>query len=132
MIREQYHMRRAANGVDAWDIRKLLMQHGADPVHDVALSDIAELDENWWFDIEGTPTPRALAHHMEMVQQVDRSYPILLDAEGRLMDGMHRVMQALLAGDTTIRAIRLDTTPPPDFTNIAPGDLPYGESDDTQ
>ncbi|MEL7131802.1 MAG: hypothetical protein AAGK77_05260 [Pseudomonadota bacterium] len=125
MMRPQYHFRPGPDGLMAWDMRKLAAATADLEPEQIPLADIAELDENWWFAHGTAPTPRALADHMQLVQSADRSYPILLDAEGRLMDGMHRIVQALLASDTTVNAIRLPKTPPPDYIGIAPDDLPY-------
>ncbi len=126
-MRAQYHFRPGPDGLRAWDMRKIVAQCAHLPVRDVPLSEIAELDEDWWFAHGGTATPRALAAHMAQVAEVDRTFPIVLDAEGRLMDGMHRVVQALLAGAQTVRAVQLAQTPAPDFVGVAPGDLPYGD-----
>ena len=54
--------------------------------------------------------------HMKRVLEVDLSYPIILDDEGFIMDGRHRVAKALLEGRTTISAVRFDETPDWDFT----------------
>ncbi|MEL6464183.1 MAG: hypothetical protein AAFQ58_04365 [Pseudomonadota bacterium] len=123
-MRPQYHLRDSAQGLMAWDLRKLAATTKHLIPHTIPLTDIAEVDENWWFAHGTTPTPRAIADHMQLVQSANRSYPILLDADGRLMDGMHRIVQALLAGDTTVTAMRLPKTPPPDYIGIAPDDLP--------
>ncbi|GGX41613.1 hypothetical protein GCM10007385_06460 [Tateyamaria omphalii] len=124
-MRLQYHFRPSPRGLLAWDMRKIAEASVGLLPQPVRLTEIAEVDENWWFAHNVTPTPRTIAHHMQLVKQANRAYPIILDAEGRLMDGMHRVVQALLAGDTTIQAIRLPVTPAPDFVGIDPDDLPY-------
>jgi hypothetical protein len=41
------------------------------------------------------------------------------------MDGMHRVARAILEGRTTIRAVRFEVEPEPDYRNCQPDDLPY-------
>ncbi|WP_229029091.1 hypothetical protein [Flavobacterium sp. SLB02] len=41
------------------------------------------------------------------------------------MDGMHRVIKALLEGHLEIQAIQFESTPEPDFINIPVDDLPY-------
>lgn len=128
-MRPQYHFRPSPRGLLAWDMRKIVEASAGLAPEPVQLTDIAELDEDWWFAQNATPTPRAIAHHMKLVKQADRAYPIILDAEGRLMDGMHRIVQALLAGDTKIQAIRLPVTPAPDFIGIDPDDLPYETED---
>ena len=129
MIRPQYHFRPSPNGFYAWDIVKLLRTHAHLVPMAVPLSAIAALAEDWWFGTGTVPTPRALAAHMAQVAAVDRSYPILLDADGRLMDGMHRVVQALMAGDDTILAMQLPQMPAPDYTDVMPSDLPYADID---
>ena len=44
------------------------------------------------------------------------------------MDGMHRVLKALMQGRSHIRAVRFETDPEPDYVGVLdPDDLPYGE-----
>jgi len=40
------------------------------------------------------------------------------------MDGMHRVVRALLRGEQTIAAVAFEVTPGPDYRNCQPDDLP--------
>jgi hypothetical protein len=54
-----------------------------------------------------------------------RAHPIILSAEGRVMDGMHRIARALLEGRTTVVAVRFVRPIPPDYRNVRPADLPY-------
>jgi hypothetical protein len=42
-----------------------------------------------------------------------------------MMDGMHRVMKALIEERTEIEAVRFETDPEPDTVGIHPRDLPY-------
>ncbi|MEM9756748.1 MAG: hypothetical protein AAF914_12175 [Pseudomonadota bacterium] len=113
-----------------WDVRRLVRLAMAEPVIDLPLSALAELDENWWYDApEAVATPRSVAAHMRLVQAADLSFPIILSADGRLMDGMHRAVKALVEGRRSIAAIRLSRTPPPDYVNVALDQLPYDEAD---
>ena len=96
----------------------------------VLISTIRELDENWWYQGESdNPTPRSLAHHMNLVEATDLSYPIILCSEGRLMDGMHRLVKALLEERETILAVKFERTPEPDYINPAPESLSYADED---
>ena len=124
-MRKQYHFRPGDAGLDAWDVDRLVALAAAEPVEDVPLTDIAEIDLDYWFDHGYQPTVRNIVEHCRLIQQVDLGFPIVLDPGGRVMDGMHRVARALLDGRTTIRATRLRTLPDPDFTNCRPDDLPY-------
>jgi len=54
------------------------------------------------------------AEHVKRVLKADFKYPILLDEYGFICDGWHRVVKALLAGKTHIRAKRLLEMPDPD------------------
>ena len=123
-MRQQYHFRPSANGYFAWNVNQLVADTQHLPIIDVPLSDIAELDENYWFG-ELTPTGRAIAEHWKLAEAADLEYPILLCADGRLMDGMHRVLKAYCLGHPTIRARRLAITPPPDYEDVMADDLPY-------
>ncbi len=125
-MRKQYHLRRSANGLLAWDIDRLVeLSKDVDPV-DVPLSDIVELDETFWFDHAGqTPTCRRVALHARLIAETDLAHPIILSSDGRVMDGMHRVCRALIEGRETIRAVRFDVDPEPDYVDVAPEDLSY-------
>lgn len=127
-IRPQYHLRPGPQGLQAWDVRKLIELAAAQQLQPrlVVLSAIAELDQRYWFNgPHDEPTPRAIAEHMKLVEAADTDYPILLDAEGRLMDGMHRAVKRLVQGHADIWALQLPATPAPDFVGIDPDDLPY-------
>jgi hypothetical protein len=53
--------------------------------------------------------------HIQAVLDADMSYPIILDDEGYVMDGRHRIAKALLEGRETIDFVRFEETPGPDF-----------------
>ena len=129
-MRKQYHHRRVGDDTHLWDVHRLVrLSRGIAPVM-VPLTDIAEVDENWWYAEPGAvPTPRSFADHMILVRDTDLAHPIILCAEGRLMDGMHRVVKALSQGQTKIKAVRFPVTPDPDFINVALSDLPYPDEE---
>lgn len=58
-------------------------------------------------------TLRGMVMHMNAVNNADLSFPIILDEDGEIMDGRHRIMKALLTGEKTIKAVRFDKNPPP-------------------
>ncbi|MEX8192511.1 hypothetical protein [Comamonas guangdongensis] len=129
-IRPQYHLRPSPRGLLAWDVRQLIALAAAQGLqpHWVRLDEIAELDQRYWFGEPGDePTPRAIAEHLKLVQAADTDYPILLDAQGRLMDGMHRAVKRLSQGHDEVWALRFATTPEPDFVGIAADALPYAD-----
>jgi hypothetical protein len=92
----------------------------------VDLDSIREIDEVYWFDgRKERATCRKVLEHMRLIGQVDLSYPIILGADGRVMDGMHRVAKALLEGNQTIEAVQFERDPEPDYLGRAPDELPY-------
>ena len=126
MIRAQYYFRKSDQGLLAWDIRRLVELTRDFPVEEVQLSDIVELDETHWYALEGDePTCRSLLEHMRLIDEVDLSYPIILDQDGRVMDGMHRVCRALREGKESLLAVRFAATPDPDFAGCDPDKMPY-------
>lgn len=59
-------------------------------------------------------TLREMVMHMKAVHDADLSRPIILDEDGELMDGRHRLMKAMLTGEKTVKAVRFDENPSPD------------------
>lgn len=123
-VRKQYHFSPGANGVDAWDVERVVELAASLPVGEVELAVIDEIDTAYWFDL-GTarPTVRTIVEHLRLIEEADLSYPIILGADGRVMDGMHRVARALLEGRTTAKAVRFSEQPPPDHLDCRPEDL---------
>jgi hypothetical protein len=66
-----------------------------------------------------------MIEHMQMIDEADYSFPIILSSDGRVMDGMHRVAKALLEDRTEIEAVQFEQDPEPDYLNKHPSELPY-------
>ena len=123
-MRKQYHFRPSAAGLRAWDVDRLvaLTKHLQPEL--VPVASICELDEPYW----GEPmTCRNVADHARLINECDLRYPVILSSDGRIMDGMHRVLKALLLGESQIPAVRFLIDPEPDFVGVDPDDLPYDE-----
>ena len=128
MIRAQYFFRPSEAGLCAWDVRRLVELSRDFPVEIIKVSDIAELDEPHWYGLEGdSPTCRSLLTHIQLIDDADLHYPIILDPDGRVMDGMHRVCKSVLEGKKSIPAVRFPVLPDPDFVGIDPHELPYDD-----
>ena len=59
-------------------------------------------------------TLREMVMHMKAVNNSDLDSPIILDEDGELMDGRHRLMKAMLLGVDAIKVVRFDENPSPD------------------
>jgi hypothetical protein len=109
-----------------WDVRRLVSLSKDLPVQQVDPAQFAELNENHWYAHgDQLPTPVSLLEHMALIEACDLSYPIILDANGRVMDGMHRICRAVKDGVASIPAVQFTTDPEPDYVDVSPEDLPY-------
>lgn len=128
-MRKQYYLRKSDQGLLAWDIDNLVSLTTNLEAIELPLSDIRELNEPYWYDLEGDkPTCKSISNHIRLIQSADLSHPIIVCPEGRVMDGMHRVVKAHLEGRKCVSAYRMPILPPPDYVGIDPDDLPYGDT----
>ena len=121
-MRKQYYFRESPQGLLAWDVDRLVELSSALPRKIVPLNAIRELHESWLSDGEG---PGALTEHLRLIDEADLSFPIILSANGAVMDGRHRVAKAARQGRLGIEAVQFDEDPNPDFVGLGPDDLPY-------
>ncbi len=125
-MRKQYHLRPSKNGLYAWDVDKLIEKAKGLPQISIKLEEIKELDEAFWYqEADIKPTVRSIAEHFRLTNETDLTYPILLSKDGRVLDGMHRVVKALILGHKEIKAVRFEEDFPPDFEDVKEEDLPY-------
>ena len=125
-MRKQYHFWPGDDGLDAWDVDRLIRLSTDLPIREIGLESITDVDTDYWFDGSAeVATVRKVVEHIRLIQEVDPSYPIILGVDGRVMDGMHRVARAVLQGDSSIEAVQFEVQPEPDFRNCTPEDLPY-------
>jgi hypothetical protein len=119
---QQFHNRPTPTGTLVWDVDRLIQLAQALPVKTVPLAHIFEFDEVYWFDDQHRPTCRAVVLHLQQIHAADLSVPIILSADGYVMDGMHRVAKAWLLGHTEIQAVQFPYDPEPDrIVETTPG-----------
>lgn len=104
-VRDKYHVWHLEH---IWEASKDL------PVFDVEIESLKHLDAVCWFNEEFPATIRNVVEHFVRMQTVNSEYPIILDPDGQLFDGAHRVAKALASGQQTVRAVQLVEVPPPD------------------
>ena len=125
-MRKPYHLRQSEAGLLAWDVDRLIALTANLAPRAVPLAAIRELDEPFWFGGGSeAATCRAVADHARLIAEADLQYPIILGADGRVMDGMHRVAKAYLEGRDVIAAVQLAVEPAPDFVGVGEAALPY-------
>lgn len=123
-MRKQYYFRPSSRGLLAWEVDRLIRLSSNQPRKWVPLSEIRELDEEWFGEDE-RPTWRAMVAHMKLVNEADLSFPVVLSASGAVMDGMHRIAKATLENQEAIEAVQFDEDPEPDHVGLGPEELAY-------
>lgn len=102
---------RTINGIkNTWDVPVLIQfaKENNYKVFDLPLDGINLSGLMWTID-----NMRDIAYHITRINKTDLKYPILLDNLGNICDGWHRVIKAIIEGNKTIKAIRLDEMPDP-------------------
>ncbi|MBA2481088.1 MAG: chromosome partitioning protein ParB [Planctomycetes bacterium] len=103
-----------------WRVERLWeLAKGLRPVEISLYEFLNYLDNDFWFTGE-RPTTRSVALHCRKINSADLKYPILLSAEGDLMDGMHRLAKAWMMEAPAIKTVRFPKTPPPDLVEDLP------------
>lgn len=101
------HQQMCRLGKLSWSVPRLFELARDLPVMDVPLKHLSV------YYIYEKLTLREMVMHMNAVNAADLTKPIILDEDGELMDGRHRLMKAMLTGAETIKAVRFDENPSP-------------------
>ncbi len=109
----QKHSRPTPEGRAFWYTERLWQLARKLPVEDVAIEEIKEFEQNCWFT--EPPSCREVAEHVRRIMDADLRMPVILSADGGLMDGGHRIAKAWLNGHTNVKARRFLRDPEPDY-----------------
>jgi hypothetical protein len=116
-MRKQYFFRASPSGLLAWDVDRLVALSAELPHRWVPLEQVRELDAPFEGD-EEVLTWRGLAFHVRLIDEANLAYPIILAADGTVMDGMHRIAKALRLGLGKIEAVQFESDPVPDHIGL--------------
>lgn len=94
-------------GKHEWAVSRLIHLSKDLPVIDIPLNHL------YVYHNYKNLTLREMAMHINCVLKADLNFPIILDEDGDIMDGRHRIMRALIEGKETIKAVRFDENPTP-------------------
>jgi hypothetical protein len=109
------HSRLVVGGRGYWLAERLWSISRDLPVRAVPIAVIVEFDRDCWFGAGQSATCKAVAEHARRIYDADLSFPIILAADGSLMDGGHRAAKAWLFGHATITAVQFLHDPAPDY-----------------
>lgn len=94
-------------GKSEWSISRLVELSKNFPVIEIPLDHL-----NVYF-LYNEVSLREIVMHVKAVLESDLDFPIILDEDGGILDGKHRVMKAILNGESTIKAVRFEENPSP-------------------
>lgn len=99
------------SGDNYWVVSRLIqyVKEQDYPVFDLPLAGICIEDVPW--DLTSF---KDFVHHANRTIDADLNHPIILDDNGYIADGWHRVAKAIINGKKTIKAIRIQRMPVPD------------------
>lgn len=118
------------DGRAIWYIDHIWTAAAGLPTEDLSIDQVRELDRVCWFSEAWgkRPTCRAVIEHCQRMMDADMSYPVILGPTGEVLDGVHRIAKAMLAGQETVRAVRLPAMPQAD-EQLSPDDPRYEAHD---
>lgn len=100
-----------------WAVERL-WEHARDlPVQQCAVHTLQHLldDPVWFPDGEREPTVKAVAEHAERILSADLEFPVILAANGDILDGMHRLAKTWMLGVESIKTVQFTEDPAPDW-----------------
>lgn len=65
--------------------------------------------------LSNPPMWRDIGDHLKQTLAADLRYPIVISADGNVMDGMHRILKCYALGMESVKAVRFRTNPEPDL-----------------
>lgn len=74
-----------------------------------------DIDAIYSGQCDKTLTISGILTHIKATLDADLQYPIILDEEGFIMNGRHRLMKAIINNIQTIKIVRFYPTPEPCF-----------------
>jgi hypothetical protein len=105
------HFRTKGNKVYVWEVARLWEEAANLEVKELALSQLDKaMNKDYWFRRQPSTLRNVMRHYIR-VAKADLSYPIILDADGVIFDGVHRLAKAYMLGEETIKVVQFTTSP---------------------
>lgn len=100
---------RFSNDTGSWSVARLIELSKDEPVYEVPTF----IFNTWQWPWEDNLSLSKFLCHVKRVNDADLSYPILINADGGIIDGVHRLCKACVLGIPTIK-VKYITLPAPD------------------
>ena len=105
------HTQRYHDGNGRYVIGNLISRAKELPVKEMPLEHLSLYD----LSVDAGGSLRDFVRHMKAVMDADLQCPIIMNEDGCVMDGRHRIAKALYLGLDTIKYVRFEETPDPDY-----------------
>jgi hypothetical protein len=112
-----FHRRKINNEYHIWYVDDLWHLSHSLPVKEMSPENVIDLDRDGWFS-KDAPTPRNILKHMKRILDADLNYPIILNADGLIMDGAHRACKAILQNLKTVKVVQFEKAPNPSLIEV--------------
>lgn len=100
-----------------WSVARLWELAARLPIEPISLDDFDWSNENFQYLSPDDPMLwRTIGDEARRILEADLDYPVILSAEGNVMDGMHRILKCYIFGLPSVPAVRFGETPSPDRT----------------
>ena len=123
-LEERSYSRVNSDGTFAgWNVKRLWQLSKTLPVENKPIQAFQEAIDKWIsFESVEQPDGRMTANidieHFYRIKRASLKYPIILDMDGRIMDGMYRLMKTYLSDRPIILVVQFTKTPDPDIVYI--------------
>lgn len=102
-----------------WRVERLVAESESLEKFEVDVDDLLNrLGNSTWFGPNENPTINAILSHVQRAMSADLSYPLILSADGKIMDGSHRLFAASLKGIKKISVVQFSIDPEPDHIEV--------------
>lgn len=95
-----------SEGNKRWDMQIIIDASKGLPIYDLQLSAVDLAVRPWCNN-----NLLDFLYHINRINNANLDYPIIQGPGGYIIDGWHRVSKAILNGETTIKAVRLNVMP---------------------
>lgn len=100
---------------NGWYVDNLIRLTEDLPIFEKPVSEIRAIALESEFPGLETRTYADVAYHARVAMDASLEYPIILSEDGRIMDGHHRILKAIILGNEMIKVVQFTMDPEPDF-----------------
>lgn len=99
-----------------WLVNGLIEKSVKLPVFEADVGELLiKIGSGSWFGKEEKVTIQLILNHIDRALKAELTFPIILSADGKVMDGSHRIVLAFIKGIKYLKAVQFEIDPIPDY-----------------